>query len=90
MFGKNQFKDFKNIGPPGPVEISENPNPGPKWFSIARAKGAGPSLEGDFAQADKASMDYTKECFIGDPGKEGSYSLREVQLRSNGPYPAYG
>jgi hypothetical protein len=86
VFGKNQFKDFKNLNPVGsPIQLSENPNPGPKWFSVGLAKAAGPSLEEDFAQADKTSMDYRKECFIADSAKVGSYSLREVDWKQEAP-----
>lgn len=85
VFGKNEFKDFKNIDSAKPIELSENPNPDPKWFSIGQAKAAGHSLEDDFAQADKTSMDYSKECFIEDANKAGSYSLREVDWKQEAP-----
>ncbi len=85
VFGKNQFKDFKNIGSTSPVEISENPNPGPKWFSVSLAKAAGLSLQEDFNEADKTSMDYGKECFVRDSTKAGSYSLREVNWIKEAP-----
>ncbi len=86
VFGKNQFEDFKNVNPIGsPIQISENPNPGPKWFSVGRARVASLSLKDDFDQADKTSMDYRKECFIGDSAKAGSYSLCEVDWKEETP-----
>jgi hypothetical protein len=85
VFGKNQFKDFKNIESASPIEISENPSPGPKWFSVSLAKAAGPSLPKDFTQADKTLMDYSKECFIADSAKAGSYSPREVDWKQGAP-----
>ncbi len=85
VFGKNYFEDFKNIESAGPIEISENPSPCPKWLSVSLAKAAGPSLLEDFAQADKTSMDYSRECFVGDPTKAGSYRPREVDWKQEVP-----
>lgn len=79
LFGKNQFKDFKKIG--GPIdwgEISENPAPLAKWYSVGKAVPAGTSLEEDFIKADKQSMDYGKECFVDDSASAGSYQDRRV------------
>jgi hypothetical protein len=80
VFGKNNFKQFKPLGwAAGQVEVSENPSPRPKWFSVRRAIPEGRSLEDDFLKASKESMDFGKQCFIADPSKAGPYQLREVK-----------
>ena len=86
LFGKNSFKDFKpiQVDKEFQAEISENPSPFQKWFSVREAFAAGPSLEGDFERADLSSMDYGKECWIGDPNHAGRYEPRKVLEGSRG------
>ena len=51
LLGKNNFKDFKPLPAGGlPLEISENPTPLPKWFSVRQAILAS-GLEDDFKKS---------------------------------------
>jgi hypothetical protein len=91
VFGKTKFKDLKptyalmnETGPPA-LEVTENPTPLPKWFSVPKALPAGQSLEEDFAKAAQSKLDYGKECFIEDSSKEGNYQIRKVGYLSQGP-----
>ena len=86
VFGKNKFGDFKKIsGLEDTEEVSENPSPMPKWFSVGKTKAAAPSVEGDFSMADKNSMDYRKLCFVEEPSLAATYALRRVVLSSLSP-----
>ena len=86
VFGKNQFKDFKKINQAGGlVEISENPTPLPKWFSVSRAIAGGSSLEDDFLRAGHGKMNYGKECFIADASGAGFYNPRKVEVQASRP-----
>jgi uncharacterized membrane protein YfhO len=86
VFGKNQFKDFKRIGSGNEnVEVSENPTPFSKWFSVEKAVVASPVVEDDFLKADQESIDYGKQCFIGDSSKAGSYQHRQITVQTHWP-----
>ena len=91
IFGKTQFSDLK----PGPslkdeqglplMEVSENPTPLPKWFSVGKAVPAGDSLEEDFAKAASVRLDYSKVCFLDGISGAESYQDRQVEYLPLGP-----
>ena len=84
VFGKNGFRDFKEINPGGLVEISENPTPLPKWYSVAEAQYCA-NFDDDSLRVEEANMDYRKQCEISDCSKLGRYQLRAVEYASCGP-----
>jgi hypothetical protein len=91
VFGKTRFKDMHDRGvtlmarPPIEVEVSENPSPLPKWFSVERAVAAGPSLEDDLQKADQEGLDLAKACFVSDVSKAGVYAKRQVSVQTHWP-----
>jgi hypothetical protein len=91
VFGKTRFKDLKphfilkDETGSAVLEVSENPNPLPKWFSIQKAIPASPTLEEDFAKAAQTHLDYGKECFVGDDSKTGTYQARKAGCFLQGP-----
>jgi hypothetical protein len=86
VFGKNQFKDFRKVSGPGdPVEVFENPTPLSDWFSVLKADAADVSLAEGFRKTKNNPLDYTRECFVGDSSRAGSYRLRNVTSQSLGP-----
>lgn len=85
LFGKNSFRNFKAVPISGsPVEISENPTPFPKWYSVLKAS-ACPSDVERFLKERGNAMDYAKECQIEDDSKAGSYQNRQVSFAHSSP-----
>ena len=83
VFGKSDFKDFKQVNPMGSsVEIYENPTPLPKWYSVDSALGLPVD---EFFQANAARMDYDKSCFVGTASETGSYHPRLVSIQGSCP-----
>jgi hypothetical protein len=86
VFGKNHFKDFRNVSGPGdPVEVFENSTLLPDWFSVEKADAADPSLEESFQKTQNKPLNYARRCFIEDPAQAGAYRLRSVTSRTLGP-----
>jgi hypothetical protein len=84
LFGNNRFRDFKKIAGTGsPIEISENPTPLPKWFSVKRALVSGYSLEQGFSVV--KPMNYSRECFIENASRAGVYNPRQITLKNVSP-----
>jgi hypothetical protein len=78
VFGNCRFKDFAKVSPSGSgVEVSENPTPLPKWFSVIKARPSF-SMEADFSLADRRHLSYGRECCILDDRKTGNYFPRNV------------
>lgn len=85
LLGPNHFADFKPLqGSGSPLEISENPTPLPKWFSVQRALAAS-TLEEDFRRASAGAWDYGKSCFVQNPVRAGDYQVRHVSEMTRAP-----
>jgi hypothetical protein len=85
LLGPNLFADFKPLGNTGsPLEISENPEPLPKWFSVQRALAAS-ELKADFQRASAVDWDYGKTCFVQNKDRAGVYQVRQITEIARSP-----